>query len=139
MSADVTVTAISSVNDGIPDAWRAFYFGGNGTITNSQSCATCDPDHDGMSNLQEFLAGTNPTNSASLLTLDANPSSSSNDVASFPSAAGVVYRVLYRDDLVNGFWSIAADQVVGTGTNIFIADPSTSSTAKRFYRLQVLW
>ena len=139
MSGGVTVTAPSSVNDGIPDAWRAQYFGGSGTTTNSQSCATCDPDHDGMNNLQEFLAGTNPTNAASVLKLNALPSNASNNVASFLSAPGTVYRVLYRDDLASGFWSIAADQIVGTNTNIFIADPSASSTAKRFYRLQVLW
>ena len=139
MSGGVTVTAASSVHDGIPDAWRALYFGGNGTTTNSQSCATCDPDQDGMNNLQEFHAGTNPTNFASALKLNAIPSNSSNSVASFASAAGIVYRVQYRDDLVNGFWSIAADQVVGTGTNLFIANPSVTSTARRFYRLQVLW
>ena len=46
-----------SVGDGITDAWRAAYFGGDGTTTNSQSCATCDPDGDGMSNLQEYPRG----------------------------------------------------------------------------------
>jgi hypothetical protein len=139
MSGGVTVTATSTVNDGIPDAWRALYFGGSGKTTNSQSCATCDPDHDGMNNVQEFFAGTNPTNSGSALKLNTIPSISSNSISSFQSAAGIVYRVQYRDDLVHIFWSILADQVVGTGTNIFIVDPSESATGKRFYRLQVLW
>lgn len=139
MSGGVAVTTTSSVNDCIPNAWRALYFGGSGTTTNSQSCATCDPDHDGMNNLQEFLAGTNPTNAASVLRLNAISSNASNNVASFMSAPGTVYRVLYRDDLASGFWSIAADQVVGTGTNIFITDPSVFLTPQRFYRLQVLW
>jgi hypothetical protein len=61
-----------SVNDGIPDWWRAQYFSGGtsnyfGNTTNSQSCATCDPDGDGMNNLQEYLSGTVPTNGASFL------------------------------------------------------------------------
>ncbi len=51
------VIASDSVGDGIPDAWRQAYFLGDGTTTNSQSCATCDPDHDGFNNLQEYLAG----------------------------------------------------------------------------------
>ena len=139
MSGGVAVTTVSSVNDGIPDAWRAQYFGGNGTTTNSRSCATCDADGTGMNNLQKFLAGLNPTNSASVLRLNAISSIASNNVASVLSTPGTVYRIQYRDDLMSGFWSIAADQVVGTGTNIFIADPDVPFTAKRFYRLQVLW
>ena len=42
-----TYTAVNryqdSVGDGIPDWWRAQYFGGNGTTTNALSCATCRP------------------------------------------------------------------------------------------------
>jgi hypothetical protein len=52
---------IDSVGDGIPDWWRQLYFGGSGMTTNSSSCASCDPDGDGLSNLQEYLLGSNPT------------------------------------------------------------------------------
>jgi hypothetical protein len=50
-----------SVGDGISDGWRARYFG-DGLTTNSGSCASCDPDGDEVSNLQEYLNGTNPLN-----------------------------------------------------------------------------
>ena len=60
---------VDTVGDGIPDWWRAQFFGGSGATTNSQSCAACDPDGDGMSNLQEYLADTNPTNNASRLAI----------------------------------------------------------------------
>ena len=53
-----------SVGDGIPDWWRKRYFGSSGT-TNSSSCASCDPDGDGFSNLEEYLAGTNPNDASS--------------------------------------------------------------------------
>jgi hypothetical protein len=53
-----------SVGDGIPDWWRLQYFG-SGSTTNSSSCAACDPDGDGFSNLQEYNLGTDPTNSVS--------------------------------------------------------------------------
>lgn len=55
----------STVGDGIPDWWRQWYFGTATTTNNNLSCASCDPDHDGVSNLQEYLRGTDPTNSAS--------------------------------------------------------------------------
>jgi len=139
MSGGIAVTATSGVHDGIPDAWRMLYFGGTGAVTNSQSCATCDADHDGLNNFQEFLAGTNPTNSASVVKLYPPLANSSSNIVGFPSTTGTVYRLQYRDDLVSGAWSIAADQIVGTGTNIDITDFAQPPTGKRFYQLQVLW
>lgn len=139
LSTGVAATMTSTPNDGIPDAWRALYFGGSGTTTNSQSAAWSDPDDDGMSNYQEFLAGINPTNAASVFKLVAlNPNLSANAVR-LQSAAGTVYRVEYRDDLTAGGWSILADQILGTGANMFLADPAAGSLPKRFYRAQVLW
>jgi hypothetical protein len=67
--AYTVLDSADSVGDGTPDWWRARFFGGTGVSTNSQSCATCDPDGDGMENAQEYLADTNPTNSTSVLAL----------------------------------------------------------------------
>ena len=41
-------------------AWATHYFPGGG----ASAAGTADPDHDGVSNTNEFLAGFNPTNSA---------------------------------------------------------------------------
>jgi len=49
---------------GIPVEWMQQYFGNN---VSSWPLPTADSDGDGVNNLQEFLAGTNPTNSASVL------------------------------------------------------------------------
>jgi len=56
----VTVDALTdSVGDGIPDSWRLAHFG-SATTTNSSSCASCDPDGDGYTNLQEYNNDTDP-------------------------------------------------------------------------------
>jgi hypothetical protein len=47
---------------GLPDAWQLKYFGSVGNAFWSD-----DPDHDAFNNRQEYLADTNPTNSASFL------------------------------------------------------------------------
>ena len=50
----------NSVGDGIPDWWRIKYFGGNGTTTNNLSCASCDPNSNGVANLQEYIFKADP-------------------------------------------------------------------------------
>jgi hypothetical protein len=59
--SDVATLYIDSDGDGLPDSWEQMFLGGLGQT------ATGDADGDGVSNLQEFLDGTNPTNSASAL------------------------------------------------------------------------
>jgi hypothetical protein len=54
------VPPFDSVGDGIPDAWRAQHFGGNGQSTNATSSATADPDSDGIANLLEYAGNLNP-------------------------------------------------------------------------------
>jgi Regulator of chromosome condensation (RCC1) repeat/Fibronectin type III domain/Bacterial TSP3 repeat len=65
------VTANMSVadsdGDGISDCWTFQYFGHPTGQTNDSSLAESDPDGDGLNNIQELLAGSIPTNSASAL------------------------------------------------------------------------
>ncbi len=60
MGAIETSSFRDADDDGLPDPWEEFYFGG------STDCATCgaddDYDGDGVSNLQEYLEGANPDN-----------------------------------------------------------------------------
>ena len=136
-STAVAATMTSSVNDGIPDAWRAAYFGGSGTTTNSQSTAGGDADHTGLTNFQKFLAGLNPTNSASgFWVYMASPIATTNAVV-LRTTSGTVYQAQYRDSLTAGSWQILADQILGNGTNIHLPDPGAASTSSRFYRALV--
>jgi len=58
-----TVTTPDTDNDGLPDSWEIQYFGSTAANPNA------DPDGDGLKNWQEYIADTNPTNTASHLTL----------------------------------------------------------------------
>jgi hypothetical protein len=58
--------------------------------------------------------------------------SGGNSVLSFPSQSGVTYRVLYRDDLTTGNWSLLTT-VLGDGSVKSVTD-SLAGT-KRFYKV----
>jgi hypothetical protein len=53
----------SANGDGIPNSWKQLY----GLDPFLWNVGSLDPDGDGMSNLREYMAGTNPTNAASVL------------------------------------------------------------------------
>lgn len=120
-------------NDGLPDAWQMQNFG---SITDPKAAPSADPDGDGFSNLQEYLAGTNPKNAASLLKLDAAAVAGNNINLTFTAVAGRTYSVLWNGDLSGGIWSkltdVSAQSVTGPVT---VTDPTNQLSAQRFYRL----
>lgn len=80
--------------DGLPDDWERFYFGGLGAL------AEGDPDGDGESNLREWRTGYNPTNKSSALVISAYQRKNGGAVFRFPTAPGRRYEVEESADLV---------------------------------------
>jgi hypothetical protein len=85
---------------GIPYEWMAMYFGND---VSKWPSATADPDGDGLNNLQEFLAGTIPTNSASALLVQLG-NSSQGMFLSWPTQPGATYQVQVKTNLT-AVWS----------------------------------
>jgi sialate O-acetylesterase len=74
-----------------------------------------DDDDDGLSNYGEFVAGTNPKSSASVLKIDQfDPLSSSEFVIQWQSVSGRTYAVLLSTNLVSGVWSTINSNVLAT-------------------------
>lgn len=89
--------------NGLPDAWET-------------ACGVTDPnaddDGDGQSNLQEYYAGTNPTNAASVLRItDWSRQANGYVSLTWPSIGGTRYRVQFRNGATNS-------GVLGTFTDI---------------------
>ena len=130
--------AADSVGDGIPNWWRALYFGGDGTTTNSLSCATCDPDHDGFDNLQEYLAGTNPRDPSSALRISSAAKQGTNMVFSFTTATNRFYALEYSTNLTSGVWTSFPGFIIGNGAVQQVSDAGGAASSQRFYRLRLL-
>ena len=127
-----------SVGDGLPDWWRAEYFGGDGTTTNDQSCATCDPDEDGFPNQSEEIAGTAPMDPGSSLSIEAIVAAKPfGPVVSWQSATGKNYRIQRSTNLtVDAFTTLVATGIAAAPPMNAYTDTTASGSAT-FYRIAV--
>jgi phosphatidylinositol glycan class B len=137
-------SAVVDVGDGIPSSWRAQYFGGDGTTTNAQSCAQCDPDGDGQSNLQEYLAGTNPTNSASSLRITSVINTNDNLLISWMTSPGKTNALERTAGDGNGGFATSnftgiftVTNTVGMSTNYLDVGAATNFPSL-YYRVRLL-
>jgi len=91
--------------DGMPNDWETTY----GLNPDLPTDADLDTDRDGLTNLAEYLAGTDPQDPASALTLHLAMEPSAGAVVRFIAIAHRSYSVLQRDDAMLGLWRKIAD------------------------------
>jgi hypothetical protein len=140
-TANQVTVAVDSVGDGIPDSWRAQYFGGSGTTTNNHSCATCDADGTGQNNLFKYVTGLNPTNPASVFVfqIGAVTGQPSQMTLSYnPVAAGRTYTPQFCTSLNGELWEtlFTASGPVIQGGQATVTD-TNATTAVKFYRMGI--
>jgi hypothetical protein len=96
-----------------------------------------DADSDGLSNLEEFRAGTNPTDGQSrFAVLNVLSSGLGGLVVEWSSSAGKRYTVQRSADLLDGFSDIGS-QVQATVPKNSFHDATATGTGPYFYRLRL--
>ena len=118
--------------NGISDAWEQQMF--NEVSTNRTQLT--DTDGDGMTDYAEFIAGTDPKNTNSVLELMPPASQPDGNLRfDWPSVPGRAYRLAASTDLVN--WTPLSDWVPATTTTSSVVLAPQTNSASYFYRLEV--
>jgi pectate lyase len=122
-SAQVSALPLSALQ-----AWQLSYFG---CWSCPQAAGDADFDGDGMSNTNEFLAGTDPTNSASAFRILSIVPVSNSIVITWQSVAGKTNVVQANSADITG-------PIVMTGTQTNYTEPSGLTNASpRLYRVRL--
>src|SRR5262249_38680188 len=95
-----------------------------------------DSDNDGMSNWQEWVCGTDPTNTVSVLRMLSAASISTNVVVTWESVAGVMYSLERSPDLAFPF-TLLTSNVVGQAATTSYTDTNAAGIRPFFYRVGV--
>lgn len=116
-------------SDGIPDNWMIQYFGNADPAVGLKHRATNDFDGDGLNNLQEYIAGSDPTSAASAQRITLLNTGS----LSWQAKAYELYEVQESTNLVT--WVRSGNPVVPTNATGTFSIPAGNS-AQRFFRIQ---
>ncbi len=120
--------------DGLDDNFQRRYFP---LFTTSEAAPGADPDGDGFVNSAEYIAGTVPTNAASLLKIDQVVQNAGGANVTCRSVTGKRYQLYTRPVVASGIWQTVGTPVPASGATVHLLDPAGTSGA-RFYRVEVL-
>ncbi len=112
----------------LPDNWQLQYFGRTGVDP------LADPDGDGLDNLGEYRAGTNPTDPASRFAVEVFDDIGGGAHLVWSSVAGIVYTLQRSRDLLSGFQDLAGNIQPTPPRNQYY-DPVPAGGRPYFYRL----
>ena len=134
LEANVTIGSVAipdSDQDGMPDSWEVEYFG------NLQRDGAQDANGNGMTDAEEYLWGTNPTELGGKKPVPSLTNQAVGFSITFPTVIGRTYQVQFRNHLFEGAWQALGAPVSGNGNSQTVSDSQVPSGGRRFYRIEV--
>jgi len=117
--------------------WKAQFFNAAELGNPSFSGDNADPDSDGHTNLEEFIAGTHPRNNQSVLALAVLERAETAARLRFHAVAGKTYTVQYRESLAAGAtWLKLMDvPAAQSSQTVELSDTNPNASSVRYYRI----
>jgi len=128
-----TIVPVDADTDAMPDTWEV----ANGLNPHVTNDADQDRDGDGLRNLHEYLAGTDPLAAHSLLGIKEVKRDANDWIITFASVTGKTYAVEFKNDLAEPPWT-ALTNLTATGSVTSVADPHGAAQSMRFYRIRLI-
>lgn len=120
--------------DGLPNGWEITYGFNPANDDVGDHETHLDPDNDGYSNIEEYVAGTSPTNPQSFPVIQISATHPPVTL-SWPAATGRLYDVWRSTNLVSPEWTIFSSNLLATNHVISLQD--TNPASFRAYRYRV--
>ncbi|MCI0746445.1 MAG: lamin tail domain-containing protein [Verrucomicrobia subdivision 3 bacterium] len=131
LSANAYLTVLADTDrDRMPDLWED----ANGLSVTNAADALMDFDKDGMINLHEYVAGTDPNDELSYLKIDEIVPGQVGRSISFLALSNHNYTVQFQDRLGVGSWSNLAHALILL-TNRVETITDSNAVPQRYYRL----
>ncbi|HEY9174666.1 MAG TPA: SUMF1/EgtB/PvdO family nonheme iron enzyme [Verrucomicrobiae bacterium] len=125
-NSNAVASVLTELPHGTPITWLNQY----GFTTGLVLAEITDHDGDGMPTWQEYLAGTNPTNAASVFRMQGAAPEAGGWRITFNTESNRLYRVDYTDTLTG--WQLLQTNLLGNGQPRTVVDPVPA--VRRFYR-----
>lgn len=118
--------------DGMPDAWEI----ANNLDEMDAGDADDDPDNDGVPNLGEYIAGTDPKSSSSALKVLSSVKGAGAFALDFFAVAGKSYTVQYNISLDSETWQDLSNVVAQASSGPVQVQDAGAGGAHRYYRIK---
>ena len=133
------ISDADSDSDGIPDWWTLAYFNHPTGQDADNSMASDDADGDGMSNLQEFQAGTDPTDPNSIFRITAVNVVGHDIAVTWTTQPNKTNQLENSGALgTNATWLSVGPLTIGTGSPATQIDPGAATNPPTYYRIRLL-
>ncbi len=130
-----TVTFTYALPMSAQESWRMTYFGSSANSGNAADNA--DPDGDGMNNLSEYTAGTNPSSRTDVFKVQSSLKSGTNFTLTAPGKSGRSYVLERSTVLTSGSWTTVTTQgPLGSDDTVTLTDTAAPASTG-FYRIRV--